>query len=264
MLFHHSQTYINTISQKILSPSPIFIISLYFISTLSYPYKLISYYSNTQGIKILSQIKNNFTKVHSSFTPNLLTDDEIMFSIEPYDVFQLTQGTDLIASIYLKKTKYYKKQQTLFNYEIVPIDAVEVYSLYVNEKFRKKGFSRIILYLSLMKFKWHYKLCNEFIVGLHLNPDDLCMHLAFSLYYSINFRYGRFVKNGPGDLAGCFGDLSECVELVNGYGDERLDNDGSYFGMYCRYCDMLPFKKIDKKLLKVGEKLRNILLSRRV
>lgn len=163
-----------------------------------------SYFTDEQGIKTLDMVKDKYLEVHKAFSTKTVEDWQILQSCNNFEIFEITCDKEFIGSVYLKRCKYYSKIKSLFKTYMKEEEAVEIYSLYINDKYKGKGYSRKLLNYALNAVKNHYNLNNKFIIGLHLNEEDKYMNVSFSLYYSMNFIKSTFLESGPTDYAPIF------------------------------------------------------------
>jgi ribosomal protein S18 acetylase RimI-like enzyme len=240
----------------------------FFLLTTYCDLLFIKQFNNQQGIKRLEQIQKDYIEVHSAFSDDKVNDEHIILETSIYDVFKLYKNTELVASIYLCKRKYFSTVPSIFPLlrpSLKIEDGVEIYSLYVNDKFRSKGYARLLIYKALKEMKDHYNLSTDYIVGLHLNNSDEFMNVSFALYYSMNFRRGTFVKYGPSCYAPNFSEYLNFKNPVDIINNPNISKDnGCFFAMYTKYREVLPFNIIrNKQLFNLGQKLRKELKSRK-
>ncbi|WUR03959.1 N-acetlytransferase [Vairimorpha necatrix] len=224
-----------------------------------------SYFTDEQILKSLDLIKNDSLIVHKAFSENEFTDKQLIEEASIYEIFKIKRNDELVASVYFKRNKYYTKISTLFRTYIKEEEGVEMYSLFVNDAYKGQGYARKLIYYALKSLKLHYNFDNNFIIGLHLNEADKFMNISFAMYYAINFDRGSFVDLGPSDFAPKFEEyhnFKDPIMVAKNY--NICKNEGCYFAMFGRYCNLLPFNPIRNKTTKNnGENLRKILKNRK-
>lgn len=219
-----------------------------------------------QGIKTRDQVVDDAKTVGMAFSQKDISDVDLINYLSTCDIFKFKDNGELIASVYLKRNTYYKKVDYLFVSRIEEIKAVEIYSLWVNSKFRRKGIARMLLFKALMTIRKEYNYGNDFVVSLHLNEADKYMNISFALYYALNFRKGAYVKHGPDDLKYNFElihKLYNPIDIILGKKQYHNDNGETYFAMYTTFKDLKCFNPIKKSHFEIGEMLRKDLKERK-
>lgn len=235
---------------------------LFLISTFQVFVKQLEKY---QAIKTRHQIIEDVTTVGKTFSETKIDDLERISRISSYDIFKYKEGDELIAFVYIKRNTYYKKAKYFFFEITEEVKAAEIYSLWVNEKYRGQGKARQLLYDALTTIRDEYNYGNDFVVCLHLNESDACMNISFGLYYTMNFRKGYFVNYGPDDIQSNYERIENLKDPVDIILDEfKCENKGKYFAMYTTMNKIMFFNPIrDKTLFDLGEKLRTELRKRK-
>ncbi|KAF9764724.1 hypothetical protein NGRA_0331 [Nosema granulosis] len=238
------------------------LIYIFIISTFQVFVKELAKY---QGIKTRKQLIKDANIVGKCFSGSIVSDMNRVRSMEDYDVFKYKEGDELIASVYLNRNIYYKQADYLFTTGVEEVKAVEIYSLWVNDKYRGKGISRRLLYDALMTIREEYDYGNDFVVGLHINEADPYMNISFALYYSMNFRKCCFVNYGPDEIKSNFSkfyDLKNPLRAI--FDPNSRSEEGIYLAMYTTMNQILFFNPIrNKKLKEIGELLRDELRRRK-
>jgi hypothetical protein len=150
--------------------------------------------------------------------------------------------------------------------KIIERDVIEIYCLYVSEKYRMKGYGTKLLKESIEYLKGYYNLNDDTILGLHLDPKDKMMSCSYGIYVKLGFNKACISKVGPPVLkkrVEKFDHLMCPEELVCKIKDVK--EKGHFFAMFCKIDEFAKSKKtVDtKKLMEDGERLKEHLLERR-
>ncbi|CAD26441.1 hypothetical protein [Encephalitozoon cuniculi GB-M1] len=219
--------------------------------------RLVRYFGDEQGIKVPEQIVDDYNRVGAEFEASPKAFDYVFHNGNAQNIFQYKDREELIASVFLVRDTFHG----IVDGQVVSRNVVLVYSMYVSEKHRGRGYSRRILKDAADSLNNHYKMNGDFLLVLHLCPKDRSMELAFSIYYNLNFRNGGLSMTEPSGKK-CF------LEEILGYGDpcdviDRYDeamDRGRYMIMVCEYSKLCVCERERySKLMEYGSRLRSIL-----
>lgn len=239
---------------------------LFFLFVASSFQVFVKQLQKSQGIKTRKQIIEDADIVGKAFSEREVQEMDRLRNISAYDVFKYKEGEELIAFVYIRRNTFYKKVGYFFFTRIEEVKAVEIYSLWVNEKYRGQGIARRLLFDALTTIREEYDYGNDFVVSLHLNESDAFMNISFGLYYSMNFTKGCFVRYGPDEIQSNYERihyLKNPVDIILGY--SKTSDKGKYFAMYTTMNKILFFNPVrNKSLYEIGEMLREELKKRKL
>lgn len=219
--------------------------------------RLVKYFSDEQGIKMAEQIVDDYNEAEGEFGAEVMAFDRIFHSGSEMDIFQYKIGEELVASVFLYRTRFYG----MMGGNVVSRNVVFVYTMYVSKRYRGKGYSKRILRDASDSLNSHYGMNGDFLLVLHLNPRDKDMELAFSVYYNLNFRNGGLAMIGPGEKQYFLEELLDYrnpCDVIDEYDEER--DRGMYMVMFCEYSKLSASEKERyDKLMSYGSRLRGIL-----
>ncbi|WEL39292.1 putative acetyl-transferase [Encephalitozoon hellem] len=220
-------------------------------------YRFVKYFSDEQGIKAPEQIVDDYNEAEGEFNIEAMDFDYIFHNGNKIDIFQYKAGEELIASVFFSRDKFYG----IVDRKIIQRNVVFVYTMYVSKRHRGKGYSKRILKDAADSLNKHYGMNGDFLLVLHLNPQDKDMDLAFSVYYNLNFRSGGLSMIGPNEKQYFLEELLQYrnpCNVIDEYDEER--DRGAYMVMFCEYPKLFMCEKERyDKLMDYGERLRNIL-----
>lgn len=221
--------------------------------------RLVEYFSNEQGIKVPEQIVDDYNMAEAAFGAMPKDFDHIFRHGNSMDIFQYKAEEELVGSVFLVRETFYGEAEG----RLVSKHVVLIYSMYVSERYRGQGHSGRLLRSAAESLDRHYGLGGDFLLGLHVDPKDRDMELAFALYYNLNFRRGGLSMTDPQSkkyLLEEFLGYGDPCDAIDGVGE--AGGAGRYMVMFCRYSQLGACEKVGYgKLMEYGARLRSILES---
>ncbi|TBU15080.1 putative acetyl-transferase [Hamiltosporidium tvaerminnensis] len=232
---------------------------LFLIVITAQPYRFIYFLSNNQSFKHPDQICDDMLNIYKEFNLDLKK-EEIFGDVQRFNVFQYRNNKELIASLFINLDTYYGMK----NKNIISCPIMEIYSVFVDEKYRGKKIGPKLILESVKFLKNMYKLNDDTLVALHLNPKDKMMNVSYSIYIKMGFDKSSFVTNGPNFFQYKLEEIPNLIDpvvLVNNPSFSKYK--GWFFAMYCPINNIhMPDSKTETGLLsEYGSKLRKILLD---
>jgi ribosomal protein S18 acetylase RimI-like enzyme len=204
--------------------------------------RAVEYYRDIQSIKTYEQIVDDYAVVFKEFHGEDPHPSVTVENLKCSDIFELRKGRKMVGFISFVTENYLTEARALFGLgplRIIKKPCAAMYSLYVSEEYRRKGYARKIIKMSTKALKRHYGLGDDFVLLLHLNPRDRFMEEAFCLYHSLNFRRGAYSMNDPESHKYRLDDIygfRDALEIIDN--PELCSESGRYLLLACRYSEV--------------------------
>lgn len=213
------------------------------------------------SVKHSHQVKTAYTNINHEFREKMETSTDILFNTLHFNTFVLKINRETAGSVFMSTKEYIG----IKNAQEIKYPVVEIFSLVIGKKYRKRGLAYKLLKESLQMHAKHEKLNPETtLIALHLNPVDTMMNISYCFYSSLNFRYADYVQYGPSDnklnLEKIFS-MPSPLKLLDNLNISK--SKGRFVAMYMFYKDFRKIKIENKEeLLRKGELLRNFLKTK--
>lgn len=177
--------------------------------------------------------------------------------VNDYNVFHVFNDQELVCNLYLMHEVF----RNIGHPE--KYDVLCMYSIYTNPKYRNQGYAKGLIKHALKYYK-EAKNLDNFMVALHINPEDEMMNCNYAIYYAMGFKKGAIVNVGPTTYKYRYSEIlkmKDVREVVHNI-DTNTD-EGKYLAMFCPYDKLFPNERIDmESMIEEGEWLREKLISR--
>ncbi|KAG0438214.1 hypothetical protein DMUE_3228 [Dictyocoela muelleri] len=191
------------------------------------------------SVKHSQQVKTIYKIINQEFNEEYKENSDIIHNSSYFNIFILKMNQKSIGSVFLRKNEYVGLKEN----KKIKSPVIEIYSLVIDQNYRKKGFAQKLLTESLRKFLKINNLNHKTtLIALHLNPDDPMMNISYGFYMSLNFKHADYTTHGPPDnnlnLERIF-NMPSPLELLNNFNISK--SKGRFVAMYIFFED---FKKI--------------------
>lgn len=225
------------------------------------------------SIKHPNQIKSIYKNLKKEFKiQEVMNEDEILQYCSNINIYILKSDNQNIGFLFIDLKNYYDCNENLktntkksnIKNKIISRKIIEIYSFFIDEKYRRQGYGRKFLKESVKDFRQRNNLnINECLLGLHLNCYDQMMDISYKFYTSLNFKYVSFVKHGPNDfklkLSSIF-DLYSSIEFLDKF--QKMKDKTRFVAMFVPLKDFKDVEIENKDIfIKNAKKLKTYLMK---